>query len=53
MQALLALIVTGLLVAFCVRWVAARLKLGSPTRMAVIVVFALVALALFGHQLGS
>ncbi|WP_199486364.1 hypothetical protein [Actinomadura logoneensis] len=53
MQALLALIVTGLLVAFCVRWVAGRLRLGAPTRMAVIVIFMLVALALYGHQLGG
>jgi hypothetical protein len=53
MEGLLALGVTALLCAFCVRWVAARLRLPAPTRTAVIVVFVLVALALYGQTLNS
>jgi hypothetical protein len=53
MEGILALGVMALLCAFCVRWAAARLRLSSPTRMAVIVVFVLVALALYGQHLNS
>lgn len=53
MQSLLTLVVTGLLVAFAVRWAARKMKVNVPGRMAVIIVFGIVALALFGHQLGK
>ncbi|MFC4910788.1 hypothetical protein [Actinomadura gamaensis] len=53
MQALLTLLVMGLLAAFCVRWVAVRLRVNAPTRTAVITVFVLVVLALFGRQFGG
>ncbi|GLW63858.1 hypothetical protein Arub01_21020 [Actinomadura rubrobrunea] len=51
MEGILALGVTALLCAFCVRWAAAKLRLTVPTRTAVIVVFVLAVLALYGRTL--
>ncbi|WP_169514697.1 hypothetical protein [Actinomadura atramentaria] len=53
MEGYSALIVMALLCAFCVRWAAVKLRLPAPTRSAVMVVFALVALTLFGKHLNG
>ncbi|GAA4366059.1 hypothetical protein AB0C69_07675 [Actinomadura sp. NPDC048032] len=51
MEGILTLIVASLLAAFCVRWAAGRLRLNLPTRAAVIIVFVIVVLALYGEHL--
>jgi predicted PurR-regulated permease PerM len=51
MEGILALIVVSLLAAFCVRWTAARLRLTMPTRAAVMIVFVIVVLTLYGEHL--
>ncbi|GAA4241563.1 hypothetical protein GCM10022254_70940 [Actinomadura meridiana] len=51
MEGILALVVVSLLAAFCIRWAAVRLRLPMPTRVAVITVFVLVVLTLYGDQL--
>ncbi|GLZ14467.1 hypothetical protein Acsp04_47020 [Actinomadura sp. NBRC 104425] len=51
MEGILALTVTALLCAYCVRWVAGKLRLTVPTRMAVIIVFVIAVLALYGQTL--
>ncbi|WP_169744402.1 hypothetical protein [Spirillospora albida] len=51
MEGILALGVVSLLAAFCVRWAATRMRLAAPTRVAVITVFVLVVLALYGQSL--
>ncbi|GAA2306885.1 hypothetical protein GCM10010402_78160 [Actinomadura luteofluorescens] len=51
MEGILTLIVVSLLAAFCVRWAAVRLRLPMPGRAAVIIVFVIVVLALFGQHL--
>ncbi|MGI5204427.1 hypothetical protein ACQEU6_22945 [Spirillospora sp. CA-108201] len=53
MEGILALIVVALLAAFCVRWAAGRLRLSVPARAAVIIVFVIVVLALYGEHLRS
>ncbi|WP_433466797.1 hypothetical protein [Spirillospora sp. CA-128828] len=50
MEGILTLVVVSLLAAFCVRWAAVRLRLPMPTRIAVITVFVLVALAMYGNH---
>ncbi|MES9543105.1 hypothetical protein AB0C21_25250 [Spirillospora sp. NPDC049024] len=50
-EGILALIVVSLLAAFCVRWAAMRLRLPMPGRMAVIIVFVIVVLTLYGEHL--
>ncbi|RKS72286.1 hypothetical protein BZB76_5107 [Actinomadura pelletieri DSM 43383] len=51
MEGILALIVVSLLAAFCIRWAAVRLRLPMPTRVAVITVFVLVVLTMYGNHL--
>jgi predicted PurR-regulated permease PerM len=51
MEGILSLVVVALLGAFVVRWVATRLRLPVPGRAAVIIVFVLVVLALWGQSL--
>ncbi|MFI6518556.1 hypothetical protein ACIBF1_23575 [Spirillospora sp. NPDC050679] len=51
MEGIILLAVVALLAAFCVRWAASRMRLAAPTRMAVIIVFVLVVLALWGQSL--
>ncbi|WUH97950.1 hypothetical protein OHR68_31240 [Spirillospora sp. NBC_00431] len=51
MEGILALVVVSLLAMYCVRWAAVRLRLPMPTRMAVLTVFVLVVLTLYGDQL--
>ncbi|GGU07982.1 MULTISPECIES: hypothetical protein [Actinomadura] len=51
MEGILALIVVSLLAAFCVRWAAVRLRLSMPARAAVITVFVIVVLAMYGEHL--
>ncbi|MBO2447371.1 hypothetical protein J4573_09765 [Actinomadura barringtoniae] len=51
MEGIIALVVMALLCAFVVRWLGTRLRLGNPTRMAVIIVFVLVVLTLYGEHL--
>ncbi|WP_199487436.1 hypothetical protein [Actinomadura spongiicola] len=51
MEGILALVVVSLLAAFCVRWAAVRLRLPMPTRVAVITVFVLVVLTMYGNYL--
>ncbi|MBD2896092.1 hypothetical protein amrb99_50340 [Actinomadura sp. RB99] len=50
-EGLLSLAVVALLAAFCVRWVAVKLRMPMPTRAAVIIVFVLVVGALYGEHL--
>lgn len=51
MEGILSLAVMALLCAFCVRWAAVRLRVPAPTRMAVVIVFVLVALAMWGQSM--
>ncbi|MFI0409884.1 MULTISPECIES: hypothetical protein [Actinomadura] len=51
MEGILALVVVSLLATFCVRWVAVRLRLPMPTRVAVLTVFVLVVLTMYGNYL--
>ncbi|WP_176611447.1 hypothetical protein [Actinomadura sp. WMMB 499] len=51
MEGIAALVVTALLVSFAIRWAAVKMRLPMPTRIAVITVFVLVALTLYGSQL--
>ncbi|WP_165950507.1 MULTISPECIES: hypothetical protein [unclassified Actinomadura] len=53
MEGILGLVVVSLLAAFCVRWAAVRLRLPMPTRVAVITVFVLVVLAMYGQHLNG
>ncbi|GAA2132019.1 hypothetical protein [Actinomadura napierensis] len=50
-EGLLSLAVVALLAAFCVRWVAVKLRMPMPTRSAAIIVFVLVVGALYGEHL--
>ncbi|MFC6882790.1 MULTISPECIES: hypothetical protein [Actinomadura] len=51
MEGILALCVMALLAAFCIRWAAVRMRMQAPTRAAVIIVFVLVVLALWGQSM--
>ncbi|GLZ05936.1 hypothetical protein Acsp03_34020 [Actinomadura sp. NBRC 104412] len=51
MEGILSLAVVAVLGAFVVRWTASRLRLPVPGRAAVITVFVLVVLALWGQSL--
>jgi predicted PurR-regulated permease PerM len=51
MDGILSLAVVAVLCAFVVRWAATRLRLPVPGRVAVITVFVLVVLALWGQTL--
>ncbi|MEU8343237.1 hypothetical protein SAMN05443665_105333 [Actinomadura meyerae] len=51
MEGIIALVVVSLLAAFCVRWVAVKIRMPMPTRVSVIIVFVLVVLALYGQHL--
>ena len=51
MEGILALVVVSLLAMYCVRWAAVRMRLPAPTRMAVVIVFVLVVLTLYGEHL--
>jgi hypothetical protein len=51
MDGILALVVVALLGAFAIRWAAAKTRLPVPARGAVMVVFVLVVLALWGQSL--
>jgi hypothetical protein len=53
MEGYIALVVTALLCAFCVRWVASRLRMSAPARSTVMIIFVLVVLALFGRHLNG
>jgi uncharacterized membrane protein (DUF4010 family) len=52
MTGLITLMVLALLCAFGIRWVSQRTRMPVPTRMAVVIVFVLVVLALYGQTLG-
>jgi len=51
MDGIVTLVLLALLAAFCIRWVAVRLRFPAPTTGAVAVVFVLVVLALWGQSL--
>lgn len=51
MDGIVTLVLLALLAAFCLRWAAARLRMPAPTTSAVVIVFALVVLALWGQSL--
>lgn len=50
-EGIIGLVVVSLLAAFCIRWAAVKLRLPMPTRSAVLIVFVLVALTMFGDHL--
>jgi hypothetical protein len=51
MEGIISLTVVALLAAFCVRWAAVKLRVPMPTRISVVIVFVLVAGALYGEHL--
>jgi uncharacterized membrane protein (DUF4010 family) len=51
MSGFVTLVVLALLCAYALRWVSRRTRLPIPTYTAVFIVFALVALALYGRTL--
>lgn len=51
MDGIVTLVLLALLAAFCIRWIAVRLRFPAPTTSAVAVVFVLVVLALWGQSL--
>ncbi|MCW2902494.1 MAG: hypothetical protein JWO67_4759 [Streptosporangiaceae bacterium] len=51
MTGIITLIVLALLCAYCLRWASQRMRLPVPAYMAVIIVFVLVVLALYGQTL--
>ncbi|MQY04277.1 hypothetical protein [Actinomadura macrotermitis] len=53
MEGIIALGFVALLAAFCVRWVAGRLRMQAPARNAVVIVFVLVVLAMWGQHLNG
>ncbi|WP_165975591.1 hypothetical protein [Actinomadura rubrisoli] len=53
MEGILSLVVMSLLATFCVRWAAVRLRVNVPTKVAVIIVFVLVAGALYGQHVNG
>ncbi len=52
MDGIVMLVLLALLAAFCIRWLAVRMRLPAPTTSAVIVVFVIVVLALWGQAMG-
>jgi uncharacterized membrane protein (DUF4010 family) len=52
MTGVITLMVLALLCAFCIRWVSQRTRMPVPTRAAVVIVFVLVVLALYGQTRG-
>ncbi|MFC4056352.1 MULTISPECIES: hypothetical protein [Actinomadura] len=50
-EGMIGLVVVALLATFCVRWAAVRLRLPMPTRSAVLIVFVLVAMTMFGNHM--
>ncbi|MBT2213053.1 MULTISPECIES: hypothetical protein [Actinomadura] len=53
MEGILSLGVIALLATFCVRWVAVKIRVPMPTRVAVITVFLLSVGAWYGHDMGG
>ncbi|MBW8485748.1 hypothetical protein [Actinomadura parmotrematis] len=53
MEGIIALVVVALLAAFCIRWAMIRMHLNPPARNAILVVFVLVVLALWGQHLNG
>ncbi|WP_018656043.1 hypothetical protein [Actinomadura flavalba] len=53
MEGLLSLAVVAVLAAFAVRWAAGKLRLPVPGKSAVIIIFVLVALAMWGQDING
>ncbi|POM26903.1 hypothetical protein BTM25_13110 [Actinomadura rubteroloni] len=53
MEGYIALVVMALLCAFVIRWTAQRLRMSTPARSSIMVVFVIVVLALFGRHLNG
>jgi hypothetical protein len=51
MSGIITLAVLAILCVFCIRWVTKRLRLPTPAGNAIIVVFVLVVLAMWGRHL--
>jgi hypothetical protein len=51
MDGIVTLVLLAILAAFCIRWVAVRLRLPAPLASTVMVIFVIVVLALWGQSL--
>jgi hypothetical protein len=51
MSGIITLAVLAILCVFCIRWVTGRLRVPTPAANAIVVVFVLVVLALWGQHL--